>query len=60
MYASQKRRLNLTGLTEREKSKIKLFEKYDLERRDRQFKEALGEKTKYLNRPTYNAILSKF
>jgi len=56
----QKRRLNLSGLTDREKAKMKLFEKYDLERRDRQFKEALGENTKYLTRPVNNAILSKY
>lgn len=39
---------------------MKLFEKYDLERRDRQFIEALGENTKYLTRPVNGGTLSKY
>jgi len=39
---------------------MRLFKKYDIERRDRQFIEAMGENTKYLDRPINGGTLSKY
>lgn len=47
----QRKSVNFTGLSDREKDKIRLFEKYDKEAAHRAIKAALGEKTRYLNRP---------
>ena len=55
-----KKSLNFSGLSDREKDKIALFYKYDAERRERQFVEALGEGGKYLNRPIRNVGISRF
>lgn len=43
--------LNLTGMTEREKDKAKLFYQYDIDRREREFLEVLGKDEKYITRP---------
>lgn len=43
--------LNLTGMTEREKDKAKLFYQYDVDRREREFLEVLGKDEKFITRP---------
>ena len=56
----QRRKLNFSGLSEREKDKMRLFEKYDVERREREFQEVLGVQTKYIMRPIKRNALPRF
>lgn len=55
-----RRKLNLTGLSDREKDKIHLFEKYDVDRRTREFQEVLGSKDKYITRPIKRNTISRY
>lgn len=55
-----RRKLNLTGLSDREKDKIHLFSKYDIERRTREFQEVLGSRTKFITRPIQRNTLSRY
>ena len=58
--ASRFRRLNLTGLTEREKEKQKMFMTYDVERKERELKESLGSVGKYISRPIMRLGVSRY
>ena len=54
------RRLNFTGLSDREKDKIRLFETYDKERAVRAIDEELGADTKYIDRPIRRTGISRY
>ena len=56
----QRKTLNLSGMSDREKLKSKLFERYDIERREREFQEVLGENSKYITRPIRRTGLSRY
>ena len=55
-----RRKLNFTGLSDREKDKIRLFETYDKEAAVRAIQEVLGDKSKYITRPIRRAGMPKF
>lgn len=47
----QRRQLDFSGLSDREKDKLNLFKTYDKERAERAIEEVLGPDTKFINRP---------
>ena len=60
MIVKDRRKLNFTGLSDREKDKIRLFEQYDKESAVRAIEEVLGEKSKFITRPIRRTGISKF
>ena len=56
----ERRKLNFTGLSDREKDKIRLFERYDKEAAVRAIEEVLGESSKSITRPIRGTGIPKF
>ena len=54
------RRRILEPPNERELDKARMFQHYDIERREREFLEVLGDNKKYLTRPIRRTGLSKY
>lgn len=55
----ERKSLNLTGMTEREKDKARLFYQYDFDKREREFQEVLGADEFFINRPIKRSMVSK-
>ena len=60
LIIKQRRKLNFTGLSDREKDKIRMFENYDKEAATRAFDEVTGDDTKFLDRPIRRNGIPKY